>query len=248
MAFSNYFSHDITRKYTALFGSLFNEITIERKDEDDNIVKKMIVPISFANWQKLLAKKIQTPGITNPTAVSLPRIAFEIGGFTYDETRKLSSTKKYVLKDGAVTYVPTPYNIEFTLSIMGKYLSDIHKIMEQIIPFFTPDYIPSVKIIPSLDPIDIPITLTSTSIEDAYEGSLEERRAIVCIMTFTMKAYYYGPTQKRKLIKFVEVDINEPEAAVEMKLYDRNNRAKHFSEVEDSDNWGIETIIIEGTN
>ena len=162
--------------------------------------------------QKLLAKLEQDPNLTAP-AISLPRMSFEMVSMTYDGTRKLPSTLRNVraktTNDNLFTtqYVPAPYNLDFELNIMAKYSEDATKIVEQILPYFKPDFTISVKLIDDFDQyIDIPVILNSVGINDTYEGSFEERRAIIWTLNFTVKGYYFGPVSDKKIIKFATVN------------------------------------------
>jgi hypothetical protein len=102
----------------------------------------------------------------------------------------------------------TPYDLEFELNIMAKYSEDATKIVEQILPFFKPEFTVSAKMIDLMDDTtDIPIVLNSISSEDTYEGTYDERRAIIWTLRFTLKGYYYGPTSDRKVIKFIDVNL-----------------------------------------
>lgn len=244
MAFANYFYHGLIRKYVAAFGSLFDQITIERAD-DSGRQKKMIVPIAYGPWQKTLNKRVQDPKHNNSVAMSLPRMSFEIVGITYDPQRKLASTKKLKVDGGMGVFSPVPYTIEFSLSIMGKYIEDVYKVQEQIIPFFTPEYTPALIVIPGLEALDTPIILNSISVEDSYEGDYETRRAVIGTMTFTMSVEFYSPIRDRKLIKFTDVDINEEQAQIHQWVVDKNDPNKNFKDVEETDDWRIDGIIIE---
>jgi hypothetical protein len=160
--------------------------------------------------QKFLSKTTQDPNFTAP-AITLPRMTFEMTSMSYDGSRKLGS----LIRNRAAQadsdsqfksqFSAVPYNMDFTLSIMTKFTEDGTKILEQIIPFFTPDFTPTIELIanPSIK-LDVPIVLTSVSQEDVYEGSYEERRALIWTLTFSMKGYYFGPLANKKIIKFSE--------------------------------------------
>lgn len=205
MAFANYFYHSTTRRYIALFGSMFKELTLARKDAEGNEVQRVLVPINYGPYQKWLIKVTQDKDLNYKPAVVLPRMAFEISGISYDGPRKLGSLKKMDLADNKTVYTGVPYNIDFTLTIMTKYAEDATQIVEQIIPFFKPEKTYSVKLLEGLDYIDIPITLTSVTSDDAYEADFETRRAILWTLTFTMKAWYFAPVREPKRIKFIDV-------------------------------------------
>lgn len=212
MAIANYFYNQTTRKYVALFGTYFNQLTVERIDNNQVLQQRMIVPISYAPFQKILVRLKQNPNFKTKTAISLPRMSFEITNMTYDGDRKISpltKIRKNVVDESIggrkFVYAGAPYNIDFSLYIMTKYQEDATKLLEQIIPFFNPDFTSTVRLIPGLEPIDIPLVLNGVSMEDVYEGSFDERQVIMYTLTFTMKAWYFGPEKQKSIIKFVDV-------------------------------------------
>jgi len=213
MAIANYFYNETTRKYVALFGTLFNQIKIERAKVDGTVVQDMIVPLSYGPAQKFLARLQQDPNLNRKSAINLPRMSFEIMSMNYDPERKVGQTRKILKTTDEVTgqrnftYVGAPYNLEFQLSIMTKYSEDAAKILEQIIPFFQPDFTQTVNLIPGIDPLDIPIILNSVTTEELYEGSFEERRSVLYTLGFTMKGWYFGPQRKQKVIKFIDTNL-----------------------------------------
>jgi hypothetical protein len=207
------FYNQTTRRYVAMFGTLFNDIVITRQDNSGNTVQRMKVPINYGPYQKFLARITQDPNLNSP-AITLPRISFEIVGMSYDGERKLTRTLRNsvpIESDNGVfssTLVPTPYNLEFQLTIMTKYTEDGTKILEQILPYFQPDWTPSVKLVDELDYyLDVPIILNSVSTEDVYEGAFDERRALTWTLNFTMKGWFFGPTSNRKVIKFATTNL-----------------------------------------
>lgn len=212
--FGHTFYRQTMRKYVAAFGTLFNDITISRKDNSGTTIQEMKVPIHYGPYQKFLAKLEQDPNLTAP-AMTLPRMSFEIVGFTYDSTRKLSSRQKVCAIDTEdsgrkkTQFVGIPYNIEFQLSIMVKYDEDGMKIVEQILPFFAPDFTPTMNLLDDVNMlIDTPVVLTGISKEDTYEADFETRRALIWTLTFTLKGMFFGPTSDQKVIKFVETSVS----------------------------------------
>jgi hypothetical protein len=170
----------------------------------------MVVPISYGPYQKFLARVNQDPEINRKTAITLPRMSFEITNMEYDGARKINSTRRISGQSHSddkktFQYVGVPYNLFFTLSIMTKYAEDGTQILEQIIPFFKPEWTYTVKLIDNLDPIDIPIILNSVNMEDLYESDFETRRSLLWTLSFTMKAWYFGPQRESSVIKFIDV-------------------------------------------
>tara|TARA_R110000744_G_scaffold336122_1_gene441448 strand:- start:10132 stop:12243 length:2112 start_codon:yes stop_codon:yes gene_type:complete len=216
MAIANYFYNQTTRKYVALFGTMFNQLKIKREDNAGVTQKEMIVPLSYAPFQKILARVAADPDLINSRrpAMTLPRMSFEMTSLNYDPSRKVGATQKLMKRNKAETddgrdfiYSPVPYNLDFSLYIMTKYAEDATKLMEQILPFFTPDFTVSAQMIAGLDPVDIPIIMTSVTTEDLYEGAFEERQAILYTLTFTLKGWYFGPEKRKQVIKFVDIDM-----------------------------------------
>jgi hypothetical protein len=210
--YGQHFYNETTRRYVAVFGTLFNDIQIGRSNSAGAEIQRITVPVNYAPMQKLLARLEQDPNLSAP-AITLPRMSFEITGMSYNADRKLTSLTRQVkgnASNDAVTNIlaPAPYDIEFQLNIMTKHTEDGSKILEQIIPYFKPDVTVSVKIIDALDTyIDIPVILNNVSLEDSYEGDFQTRRALIWTLNFTMKAYFFGPTTSRKVIKFAEANV-----------------------------------------
>lgn len=216
--FGTPFYFSLTRKYVILVGTLFNNIKITRTDKNGNVTGLLKVPITYAPRDKMLARVIQDPAIDRPTAtLPLPMISFEIGKMTYDGTRKLNTIGKVAAKDATVPdkfkyqYNPVPYNIDFKVYIYAKNVEDGTKIIEQILPYFTPDWTTTVNLIPEVDVImDIPVILTNINYSDNYTEDFKEHRAIVWELTLLLKGYFYGPVKKGGIIKFVNVDFFIP--------------------------------------
>lgn len=266
MSIANYFYNATTKKYIALFGSIFNKIVIVRENQAGTEVQRQIVPISYGPYQKFLARVVQDPSLDRKPAIVLPRMAFEISSWVYDGTRKLPSINKLRSSTSAnpssvpFHYSPAPYNLEFSLFIMTKYAEDGTQILEQIIPFFKPEWTETVKLMDGLEPFDVPITLNSVNVEDIYEGDFETRRSFMLTLTFTMKAWYFGPVRERKVIKFIDdrfytgIDSNltpEDQVIVRVGLTANGEPTSSldntipYEQIEIDDDWGVITIIQE---
>ena len=206
------FYHETIRKVVIGFGTLFNDIHITRKDSSGNIQQSMKVPLAFGPKQKFLVRLREDPSITKSVAITLPRIGFEIGTIAYDPVRKLNKIQK-VKKSGSAgnkvdtQYMPVPYNIDFELYAMAKNSDDALQIVEQILPYFQPEYTITINdVVQMSNKRDVPIVLTGINYEDNYEGDFAERRAIIYTLSFTAKAYLYGPVISGQVITKVQVD------------------------------------------
>ena len=210
------FYNESLRKTIIAFGSLFNDLTITRKNAAGTEAQTLKVPLAYGPKQKFIIRLEQNPNDNQAIAMTLPRIGFEIQSFDYDSTRKLNriirqkklaNTKSKELKQMQTQYTPVPYNMQFELFIMTKNSDDGIQIVEQILPFFQPEYTVSIKEVPEMDIVrDVPVVLNSIAYEDTYEGDFTTRRAIIYTMSFTAKSYVYGPITTAKPITKVQAD------------------------------------------
>ena len=197
-----------------LFGSLFSDIAITRTDAAGNVTSLIKVPITYGPKEKMLARVNQDPNIDRQTAIILPVMSFEMETFEYDGNRKLQTTNRIAVIDpddkakNKYQFNPVPYNIKFKLSILVKNAEDGSKIVEQILPFFTPDWTTTVHLIPEMNVVmDIPLILNNVVLEDVYDGDFKDRRALTWVLDFTMKAYIYGPVKATKIIKYANTEF-----------------------------------------
>jgi len=195
-----YFYHEILRRTIVSFGSLFNNISIQHKNNSDAVVSTMKVPLAYGPIQKFLARLEQAPNLNQPVQMSLPRMSFEFIGLTYDTSRKVTTTQTFLSAVSAdktqprKSYMPVPYNMSFELSIMTKLNDDMLQIIEQIIPYFQPAYTMSVDLVETIgEKRDIPVVLEGISMQDDYEGDYSTRRALIYTLRFTAKTYLFGP-------------------------------------------------------
>ena len=209
------FYHETVRNIIVAFGTMFNNLQIVRKDNSGNITQAMKVPLAYGPKQKWLTRLDQDPSLANAVAITLPRLGFEIGSLTYDSTRKLNRVQKFKKVKSASSdankldtqFMPVPYNMDITLYAMAKNSDDALQMVEQILPFFQPDYTLTLNDMADMGiKRDVPIILNSVSYEDNYQGDFESRRAIIYTLAFTLKFYLYGPVTSTSVIKTVQVD------------------------------------------
>ena len=207
------FYHETIRKVIVGFGTTFNNIQLVRKDSSGNIAQSMKVPLAYGPREKFLVRLREDADLTKQVAITLPRIGFEIKNLAYDSGRKLNRVQQFKKVKGAETkqldaqYMPVPYNLELELYIMAKQSDDALQIVEQILPYFQPDYTLTINDMADMGiKRDVPIILNSISYEDNYQGDFETRRALIYTLDFTAKFYLYGPVTSGKVIKTVQVD------------------------------------------
>ena len=207
------FYHETIRKIIVAFGTTFNNIQLVRKNNDGDIIQSMKVPLAYGPQQKYLVRLNEDADLSKQVAITLPRIGFEIQNLSYDPTRKLNRVQKFKkVKTGKSNtlesqFMPVPYNLSIQLYVMAKQSDDALQIVEQILPFFQPDYTLTVNDMVDMGiKRDVPIVLNSISYEDNYQGDFETRRALIYTLDFTAKFYLYGPVTSQGVIKTVQVE------------------------------------------
>ena len=201
-----YFYHEILRKTVVAFGTLFNDIHIQKENKAGATISDLKVPLAYGPRSKFLAKLEQQQDLNKPTAISLPRMSFEMSSLAYDGSRKTSITKSFKAVDNGgnvkKVFLPVPYNVGFELNIMCKLNDDALQIIEQILPFFQPQFSMTVDLIPEMnEKRDIPIILESIDFTDDYEGDYSTRRYIYYTLRFSVKTYMYGPVAANDIIR-----------------------------------------------
>jgi hypothetical protein len=211
------FYHQLTRKAVVLFGRLFDDITLVRKnDQTGEETNRFLVPIVYSPKEKMVTRIFSDPDLLRQVQVILPRMSFEITGITYDATRKQNSLLKAARSNTTThvtaSYMGVPYDINFQLNIYARNIDDGTQIVEQILPFFNPDFTVSTNMIPDLGALkDVPIILNNVSNDIQYEGDFDSVRYVNWTLNFTMKMYYYGPISYPKIIRTVYANIyNDP--------------------------------------
>ena len=208
--FGTYFYHEKIRKSVSIFGRLFNNIYVLRKNATGGILSQLKVPLAYAPRDKYLERIRQNVDLDNDTkvAIKLPRMSFQITGISYDNQRqltKLSNFKQFQNANDSRQkfYSPVPYNIEFELNIFAKSQDDALQMVEQILPTFNPQYTLTIKPFADYPDFkeDIPIIITGVNFTDDFEGQLETRRTIIYTLSFEMKVSFYGPITTGDIIR-----------------------------------------------
>ena len=228
------------RKIVVAFGTVFNDIHLVRFTKDGVTAKETIkVPLNWGAKEKYITRLTADPSLTKSIATTLPRISFEMTGMSYDSSRKLPTTVRNFSANNATSakaqYVPVPYNFDFSLSIYVRNTEDGTQILEQILPFFTPDFSVTVDFIPSMEPkYDMPIILNSVSNEVDYEGDMMSTRMIIWNLEFTAKGHIWPPIKTVKVITTANTNLYiQPNSLLEQQVYvDFANGVGRFSDSE----------------
>lgn len=210
---NRHFYHQHVRKAIIAFGTLFNGIQVRRTNEQGEVAQSLFVPLSYAPKQKFIDRIREAPELETGRAtfaITLPRIGFEITTLNYDPSRKLAVTQNVRAVDttGATntgvrySYVSTPYNMGISMSVFAKNQEDGLQIVEQILPYFNPDFNVTINEIPELGvKRDLQIVLDNVSYQDEWEGNFDKRFSVIWDLNFTIKMNFFGYVQDANLIK-----------------------------------------------
>ena len=212
-----HFYHRRVRSCVALFGSMFDNINILRTNSAGKVLSQVKVPLSYApsrSFIERLEEMSQGEQAERRVALKLPRMSFEIVSIAYDSQRQLPKLNHFTVSDGNDRadkyYVGVPYTLSFQLSIYARSQDDALQVVEQILPYFAPQYTLSVKPFADLPDIkeDVPVSLTSVDFQDDFEGPVEQRRTIIYNLTFDMRVNFYGPENTAPIIREVNTNLN----------------------------------------
>tara|TARA_B100000575_G_scaffold282317_1_gene273860 strand:- start:113 stop:874 length:762 start_codon:yes stop_codon:yes gene_type:complete len=202
------------RKMTVAFGQVFNNIQIKRTGSDSTI-QSIRVPLAYAPKEKFLVRLDQQASLDDRQfAITLPRMGFEISGIEYDGSRKLTKVQKFKSTKSNTgvmnfNFMPVPYNISYNLYCFTATAEGGLQIVEQILPYFQPDYTVTINVVPEMGiKRDVPIVLNNINYEDSYSGDFESRRAVIYTLNFTAKTYLYGPASTQKVIRETQADMH----------------------------------------
>lgn len=208
------FYHGTIRKTIVSFGNLFSKIYIDRKQGDSvtgTTIQRLQVPLAYAPKEKWIVRIDSDPNLEGHTYTTLPRMSFEITGYSYDASRKVGRMNQITcMKNGTSsnTFSPVPYNLDISMYVLTKTQEDALQIIEQILPTFTPEYTLSINAVPDMDIIqDIPVILNSISVQDDYDGDFQTRRFVTHTLNFTLKLNLFGSTGANGVIETVFVEL-----------------------------------------
>lgn len=209
------FYHQSIKKFVTAFGNLFTGITLTEEDENCNVIKVIRVPIAYGPKNKWLSRLTSEPDLdSSHIKVTMPRIAFEITDYRYDPTRKIGTQGAFIPArvgtSAAKVFNPVPYDAIVKLYTYAKDQEDSLKMLEQILPYFSPILTLNIEQFPQLGMMKaVPIQLDGVSVDDNYADiSTQTQRTVVQTFSFTAKLDLFGPVYSTdKVIKRIELDI-----------------------------------------
>ena len=251
------FYHQHLRKVVYSFGTLFNDIEIQRKDNNGVVVQTIKVPFSYAPKELWVTRFQQDPNPEDPEKanhlqVVLPRMSYEMVSMSYDSSRKLQSIGQnvHVKTDDNLELLtqfnPVPWNINFNVYLMSRNIDDALQIIEQILPFFEPDFSITIQEIPEINiRRDVPIVFNGIDNEIIYEGGLDKTRIGMYTLKFVVKINLYQPIKNVKIIRdsTANIIVDTPDNTRGGKAV--INVTPNPIDADPNDNWTYNTTITE---
>lgn len=203
----SHFYNKTIRKVVVVFGTLFNDLYLKRYTKSGTEYERLKVPLAYGPKEKFITRLQSDPSLTKSINTSVPRMSFDLTGLSYDSSRKRITTQRTFTQtsdDSGVSsmYSPVPYTFNFSLSIYVRNIEDGTQLIEQIVPFFTPDFTVTVDFVPAIGhKFDIPIILDSIDQNIDYEGNFDDTRLITWTLNFTVKGYLYPEVSPVGIIK-----------------------------------------------
>jgi hypothetical protein len=151
-------------------------------------------------------------------------MGFEINGLNYDPGRKvapINRTRVVGTGDDTSTvrsvFASAPWNMDLALYIFAKNQNDGLNIIEQVLPYFNPDFNVTINDLPEMGiKRDIKITLDNVNYEDEYEGEFANRISVIWTLNFTMRLNFYSHVANVDVIKQAVIDAyNDPELSLD---------------------------------
>lgn len=226
------FYHRTVRKLVIIFGNIFNNLKMVRYNNAGTVeIERIVVPLAYASKERFYKRITQDIDLTKEVQIVLPRMAFECTGLTYDPLRKISSMVDNYLNGASTSTAKsvkmTPYNFDFNLHIFVRNTEDGMQIVEQILPYFNPDYTVTADFLGTGEiKLDLPIVFNGITYDDSYEGDQSATRVLVWTLNFTVKGYLFGPISSINIINSSLVNIyndNPSIPVVEMTLVNTSN-------------------------
>lgn len=213
-----HFYNKSIRKYIVLLQSLFSNVYVARERGLQQ------VPITYASKERFIAKLFQDIDTNCDYArveTILPRMYIHLVNMQYDPSRKTNVSNRQFqssFSNGRPAinsqFNPVPYDFEFEMGIWTRHQDDMFQIIEQILPYFQPDFTCQIKELDEnelvIDKRDIPIIIESIQMDEDVEGDPSDRRRIQWVLSLRMKGWLYPPTNKSfGIIKTIYLDFNE---------------------------------------
>lgn len=209
------FHHDTIKKIIGAFATILDEVRFTNGHGE-----VQPVPLLYSPREKFTEDIRAKPDAeVYAYDITLPRIGYQVEGFNFAPDRHTNPMG--IMRDdrGNFTYNRVPYDFNVSVFIAAQRMNDGNRIIEQIIPFFTPEFTITVRDIQEIDlKTNMSITLDSVSTQVEYEGTMDNARVLSWTLQFTVRAYLYQNIRNSERIKKTIIDMRDEDFD---KIYER---------------------------
>lgn len=218
-----YFYPKTIKNITTALLDMFNDIIIKKYDKSKNVVQNYIVPLQFGPLEKAQQENLNQHYYTTDNVeqgkrfyMMIPRMALILNGISYDADRAYGVNEwRYwfgstyglsaVTNDDVFSdYQPTPYNLEYSLSVRSDSLDYLAQILENILPYFNPKLFLRVKEFSFMNiERDLPVSVGSVAPEFIEDIGENDDRYVNATLNLTVEAFMYRPWTTSKIIHVI---------------------------------------------
>lgn len=196
-----YFYNSSIRRYTILLMDLLSGVQVERERNGVKYYNK--VPLTYASKERFIMKlnnefNNMRDGDTARAETILPRMGVQMVDMVYNSQMKTAMQVRQASDKNNKTYLifnPVPWKMMFEVSIYTRYETDMHTIVEQILPYFQPNFTCRItELHDKVTPVDrdVQITLQSVIMAEDLEGDRGERRRLEWTLVFEVDGWMYS--------------------------------------------------------
>lgn len=212
-----YYYADTIRNIMIAFGNYFNELYVVRRNEFQEPVKIIRVPLKYGPRQKSHDFRTEQES-GNTYYITLPNMTYKIDGISYagDRDSGIYETRAFyndVLSEAGIEYEmeeqywsdmqPAPCNINISMEINCEKIDDLNQIIEQIMPRFRPEGWLAMKEFWWFNKRrSIKMKMNDPGIQIENDSmSEEDKRSVKGTLSFTIEAVMYKPIQNAQIIE-----------------------------------------------
>ena len=203
-----YFWYKALRRTTIQFLDLLNDIKVAKYDNNGDIIKYVAVPLKLwpktKTWMWLNDRKEDK---------STPMMTCQLTGISYDDNRAAGVNfyndfnKDVDLKIINRYLTPVPYNLDFRVMILCQYMVELDQILEQILPYFSPNVIMRISIEEIGVNYDVKVILDNCSPDVDSTMAEEDYRMLIWSLDFVVHGFMFKPITDSKIIDKIVVDV-----------------------------------------
>ncbi len=201
------FRFDTLRKSIVHFLNIFNNVKVNKYNTTTGDIENTItVPLKLASKQKFYYWLYD-----RKHAKRYPMMAASAKGIKPSLSDRGKNKKFTFLTDDLTKAIrtPTPYNIDFELIIVTNYIDEANQILEQILPYFTPYVMTTIKLPEINEKFDMKVILNDVSEDKDFEMPEDSYRTLSWTLSFTAHTFLFKPITDPKIIETIFLEYRQ---------------------------------------